>query len=360
VRDRSADAILIFRLGSIGDTVVALPCFHAIARRFPNSRRCLLTNSLTSVRASSAESILDGTGLVDEVLYYPVGDFSLGSLLALRREIRRLRPRTLVYLAERPGALPVLRDAAFFATMGLSNIIGLPWRADLRRCRREPSGVLEYEYRRLARTLAPAIAVSFTTRDWDMHLRSEESAKADAALASLPTLAVGSPAPARIAIAPGAKVAAKDWGESRWTELVRALAPRYAGTALILIGAADERDLCARVAQNWRGPVLNIAGSFSPRETAAILGRCDFLVCHDSGPMHIAATQRTACVALFGDYNLPCKWYPYGEQHSVIYEPRGVREIPVARVVASIDARLSTPATPNPSLSGPSFSRLST
>jgi heptosyltransferase-3 len=48
------DAVLIFRLGSIGDTVVALPCFHAIERAFPGHRRVLLTNSLTSVRASSA------------------------------------------------------------------------------------------------------------------------------------------------------------------------------------------------------------------------------------------------------------------------------------------------------------------
>lgn len=344
MRDKHTGDVLIFRLGSIGDTMVALPCFHAIARRFPDSRRILLTNSLTSVRASSAESILDGTGLIHEVIYYPVGDFSLARILAMRTEIRRLCPSTLIYLAERPDALSVWRDAAFFTTIGLANIIGLPWRADLRLCRLEPSGLLEYECARLARTLAPAMPVSFAAADWDLHLRAEECARADAALAAL-TLPSGETAScARLALAPGAKVAIKDWGEAQWTALVHALAPRHRGAALILIGAADERELCARVAQSWQGPVLNVAGSFSPRETAAVLRRCDLLVCHDSGPMHIAAAQQTPCVALFGNYNIPRKWYPYGDRHSVIHEPRGVREITVPRVLAAIDAQLATAA----------------
>jgi ADP-heptose:LPS heptosyltransferase len=336
--------VLIFRLGSIGDTVVALPCFHAIARRFPHSRRILLTNSLTSVRASSAESILDGTGLVHEVIYYPVGDFSLTRILALRREIRRLNPSVLVYLAERPGALSVLRDAAFFAAVGLGQIIGLPWRADRRRCRRDAAGLLEFECARLARTLAPQIPVSFSAEDWDMHLSPEENAKADTLFASVPACAAGATAPPRLAVSPGAKVAAKDWGEPAWTALVGSLAARYAGATLVLIGAADERSLCERVARQWQGPALNIAGVFSPRDTAAVLKRCDLLVCHDSGPMHIAAAQQTACVALFGDYNLPRKWFPFGDRHLVIHEPRGVREISVPRVAAAVHARLQRPA----------------
>src|SRR5277367_6065141 len=108
------DCILIFRLGSIGDTVVALPCFHAIARAYPRSHRVLLTNSLNSVRASSAESVLVGTGLIDETIYYPVGDFSLKSVMALSFELRRLHPASLIYLAERTSAAPVFRDLMFF------------------------------------------------------------------------------------------------------------------------------------------------------------------------------------------------------------------------------------------------------
>ena len=62
------------------------------------------------------------------------------------------------------------------------------------------------------------------------------------------------------------------------------------------------------------------------------------LVCHDSGPMHLAATQGTRCVALFGNFNRPRQWFPYGRDHVVIYEPLGVRHISVERVADAVEA----------------------
>src|SRR6266705_2608835 len=56
---RQVETIIIFRIGSLGDTVVALPCFHRIARSFANSRRILVTNVAVSQKAAPAESVLD-------------------------------------------------------------------------------------------------------------------------------------------------------------------------------------------------------------------------------------------------------------------------------------------------------------
>jgi ADP-heptose:LPS heptosyltransferase len=39
------DTILIFRIGSLGDTLVVLPAFHLIRQQYPTSRIVLLTNS---------------------------------------------------------------------------------------------------------------------------------------------------------------------------------------------------------------------------------------------------------------------------------------------------------------------------
>lgn len=326
------DCVLIFRLGSIGDTVVALPCFHAIARTYADSRRILLTNELTSMRTSSAESILDGTGLVDEVLYYPVGDFGIRQALTQIRALKRLRPSALIYLAERPTARPVYRDLAFFTAAGIRKIIGLPWNERLRKCRVDPlTHELEYEAERLARVLERDVPVSLSPANWDLRISASELATADAALdcAGSRTL---------IAISPGAKIAAKDWGADNWASLVRSLVSSFADVGLVMIGGRDERALCEAVAQPWKGQVLNLCGSLTPRETAATLRRCKLLVCHDSGPMHLAASQQTPCIALFGNYNRPHKWYPFGSGHRVIYEPRGVREISVQSVVREVKA----------------------
>jgi heptosyltransferase-3 len=337
------ECVLIFRLGSIGDTVVALPCFHAIARRYANYRRVLLTNALTSARTSSAESILDGTGLIDEVIYYPVGDFSIKQVMALLRELRRLRPVTLIYLAERATPGSVYRDFVFFKAAGAPKIVGLPWRERLRACAIDPEGLhLEYEVQRLARTLKRVVPVSLSPTNWDLKLSASELAKADALLHTVASSRV------LLAIAPGAKIAAKDWGSDNWTSLLQSLAARYADVALIMVGAGDERTLCDKVALPWAGPILNLCGTLTPRETAAALRRCKLMICHDSGPMHLAASQQTPCIALFGNYNRPRQWYPFGSGHRVIHEPGGVLEIGVERVAREVQRALdASPDSPD-------------
>jgi ADP-heptose:LPS heptosyltransferase len=118
--------------------------------------------------------------------------------------------------------------------------------------------------------------------------------------------------------------------------LLRHLAPEYGALPLVVIGAPDERGLCEEIATRWPGRVLNLCGASTPRQAAAVLRRCRLLVCHDSGPMHLAASQQTPCIALFGNYNLPRKWYPYGDGHTVIHEPRGMHEIGVEHVAAVV------------------------
>jgi ADP-heptose:LPS heptosyltransferase len=56
--------------------------------------------------------------------------------------------------------------------------------------------------------------------------------------------------------------------------------------------------------------------------------------------MHLAASQGTRCVALFGTYNIPRRWFPFGREHDVIYEPLGIRHIGVERVAGAIEAAI--------------------
>lgn len=331
--------ILIFRLGSIGDTVVALPCFHAIARRFADSRRVLLTNALASTRTSSAESVLGPSGLIDETLYYPSGESTLRQMMWVRREIRRLRPAALVYLAERHQASPVYRDIAFFKAAGVPRIIGAPLTRSVRECATDPrTQQLEFEVERLARALRPEIPVSLHANDWDLRLTRAELARAEEVTRPLDRRH------AVIAIAPGTKVAAKDWGANNWSTLIAALAAVNPEASLVVVGSGEERESCEKIAAPWRGPRLNLCGSVTPRETAAVLRGCTLLICHDSGPMHLAAAQQIPCVALFGNYNRPRKWYPFGCGHRVVRDERGVRAISVQQVLAQVSAALGVPS----------------
>ena len=194
------------------------------------------------------------------------------------------------------------------------------------------TGDLEHEAERLARILGEAMPVDLDEPSWDLRLSSAEQAVAGERLSGLlgwRPIAVFSP---------GAKIPAKDWGEERWGALIRLLQVRIPAISLVFVSAPDERQLTERLAQLWSGPKLNLCGELTPRESAAVMARCDLLVCHDSGPMHLAASQGTRCVALFGNFNRPRQWFPWGSEHGVIYEPYGISQIDVERVADAVEA----------------------
>jgi hypothetical protein len=53
-------SVLVYRLGSLGDTIVALPAFHAVRRAFPQTRITLLTSKPVSSKAAAAEEGIAG------------------------------------------------------------------------------------------------------------------------------------------------------------------------------------------------------------------------------------------------------------------------------------------------------------
>lgn len=57
---------------------------------------------------------------------------------------------------------------------------------------------------------------------------------------------------------------------------------------------------------------------------------------HDSGPMHLAASTGTPCVAIFGNYNMPRQWYPFGDQHRIIHNLAGLQAIHPEDVSAAV------------------------
>jgi heptosyltransferase-3 len=325
------ETVLIYRLGSMGDTVVALPCFHKIALTYPDARRIVITNRPVASSAAALEQILGGSGLVHGYIDYPLGLRNPLAIARLAREIKQSGARVLVYLTDRPQLLGVLRDIAFFRLLGIRRIIGAPIRKEQRRCKTDDkTGIQEPEAERLARCLSSLGRIDLDdAHAWNLRLRRDEIERA---LHSLSPLAGG----AFIAVHVGTKDAAKDWGEENWAKLLGELSREYPDLGLVFVGAADEGARCADLAANWRGPTLNLCGNLPPRSSAVVLSRAMLFIGHDSGPMHLASSQGTRCVALFGDHEPPRRWHPYGAGHRIIHDMRGVRAIQPAQVLRHV------------------------
>ncbi len=305
--------ILIYRLGSLGDTVVALPCFHLIRRKFPKAELRVLTNAPVANNAPPLFSVLDGSGLVDGHFEYPVSTRNPSVLWALIKRIRAWGPEMVIYLAPRHHGRDVARDWLFLRLCGISRLVGMPFKSTLRAPEIRADGLWERECQRLARCLAPlGDAEPQNPANWDLNLTPAELALA----ASVVTARVG-PDP-YIVLCIGTKLAGRDWGDDHWRRLVGGLLD-CCPHKFVFIGAASDRarsDLLGRVLPER---FVNLCGDLDVRISAAVLKGAVLYIGHDSGPMHLASAVRTPLVAIFSNRDKPGKWFPMGDKVRVLY-----------------------------------------
>lgn len=328
------ERIVIYRLGSLGDTVVALPCFHKVAERFPSAERIALTNFPVSSKAAPLEAVLQGSGLVHRAMAYPVGVRAPARIWKLARELRRLRADTLVYLTPSRGLAAAWRDVVFFRLCGFRRIIGAPLSRDRQHARRDERGEYERECERLARCLDTLGPIDLADPGaWDLRLSDAERRAGEAvtaAFANRPYLAINM----------GGKVAKNDWGLANWQAMLRRVTGSCPGFGLLIVGAAEDAERAEAVRPCWSGPVVDACGQLMPRVSAAAMAGAMLFVGHDSGPLHLAAAAGIPCVGLFGDNNPPRLWHPYGDAHRILHRMKGVMSITVDEVVSAVEQRL--------------------
>jgi ADP-heptose:LPS heptosyltransferase len=295
--------ILIYRLGSLGDTVVALPCFHLVRNAYPGAKITLLTNQPVSGKAAPALAILENSGLCDEAVSYPVGIRKVSELKKVRQTLRQIQPEALINLAAGRGRLKSLRDYLFFRSCGIKNIIGTPWRRKDLKARQFRDGTFEPESQRLASRLAVLGTIDLADqRFWDLKLTPGERNQASELLPLN--------AQSFVAVSVGTKVPVKDWGEDNWGKLLALLSEKLPDTTLVFLGAPDESERSEKLSRVWAGRSFNFCGKIPPRVSAAVLERCRLFIGHDSGPMHLAAAVGIPTVGLFAWHNPPGQWFP--------------------------------------------------
>jgi heptosyltransferase-3 len=305
--------VLIYRLGSLGDTVVALPCYHLIARAFPEAERRLLTNFPVHAKAPAAAAVLGGSGLVHGYMRYTVGTRRVDELLRLAWQIRRFRPDVLIYLMDLRAAADIRRDEMFFRLAGgVKKIVGVPVGQDLERRCDPATGLYEPEASRLGRLIRELGDVrEDDLANWDLRLTDAEREKAAAALGGLeaqPLMVCG----------PATKMQAKDWEKDKWRALLGRLRKAYPDHGLALVGAPEDAEYSEYAAQEWTGSKVNLCGQLTPRETAAVIAHGEMFLGPDSGPMHLAASFGVPCVIAFSAHGLPGVWFPTGQQHQIV------------------------------------------
>lgn len=127
-----------------------------------------------------------------------------------------------------------------------------------------------------------------------------------------------------LAVAPGSRWPTKRWLIDRFARVAQDLA-RQRDAAVVLLGDASDTSLAQTLRSQLGVPVLDCTGQLAIMQTAALLQRCQLLVCNDSGLMHMATALAVPVVAIFGPTVQEFGFYPMQEQARVVSHPLACR-----------------------------------
>jgi lipopolysaccharide heptosyltransferase II len=332
--------VLVVRLRSIGDTVLATPSLHALRRFLPSARIDVLLEDWVA-------PVLDGFTEVDNVIRIERG----ASTLARARTARELRAARYDVAFNLHGG-----TTATLLTRGSGA--------------RHRVGYGDYQYGRLHNHTAPS-PVELWGRT------SVHSVEQQLALLGWTGVPVSDGPPTRLAVTqtaaasieaklraarldltapfalihPAAAFATKQWASGNFARVVEYLCERHINS--VAIAGPNEAEVINQLSRETSARLYAFTDLSLP-EVTALASRSKVFIGNDSGIAHIAAAVRTPSVVIFGSSNTT-HWRPWASAPAEIVreelacqpcpgytcsefdQPECIRRVTVERVTAALE-----------------------
>jgi predicted lipopolysaccharide heptosyltransferase III len=338
---RDVRKVLLVRLRSIGDTVLATPSAAALKRFLPNVEVDILVEDWVA-------PVLDSHPHIDNVIV-----LERGGLVARTRAARELRSAGYDVVYNLHGG-----TTATFLTRATGA--------------RHRVGYKMYQYAQLHNHQAPSPLLLWgqqKTHSVEQQLallgwtgvpvtdrpRTQLGVSPEAAQAIDERLTAAGLNDRKFAlIHPAAAFATKQWATENFARVVEFLAER--GYASVAIAAPHENAILENLTSEASVGIVTF--ELSLPEVTALASRSQLFVGNDSGIAHIAAAVGTPSVVIFGSSNI-AHWRPWNRASAeVVFEempcqpchgyfcekfsqPECILRVPVARVTAAIERCLS-------------------
>jgi ADP-heptose:LPS heptosyltransferase len=127
-------------------------------------------------------------------------------------------------------------------------------------------------------------------------------------------------------INPGGNWPPKRWPKKKFAGLCKSLKERYS-CAVLITGSANDAELAKDIIGLSQGAAISICGKTDLKQLAAIMRKASLVVSNDSGPMHIAVSQRVPTIALFGPTSENITG-PYGDSDFLVIHKWNDCDIP--------------------------------
>jgi heptosyltransferase I len=295
--------ILVIKPSALGDIVHSLPFLDSVKRRFPEAR-------VHWVVARGLHEILEDHPLISRLWvidkdHWKKAGRAVDTFRVIRKLSRELRAERFDFVVDLQG---LLRSGLIAFSTGSAVRVGFSEAREgsrffySHRVRGGRDVHAVQRYLKAAHFLGCPEASATEDLKFPFPVAALDSAIRD----SLPD--------DYVVVAPSAGGDSKRWPAERFGRL----AARLPFRSVIIASRADAR-IAEEVAAFSRGKAVSLAGKTTIPEMAAVIKGAKFLVCNDTGPMHIAAALNVPVFALFGPTN-PVRTGPFGAIHTIIRE----------------------------------------
>jgi len=289
--------ILVIRLSSLGDVLLATPVVRLLKRAFPDAE-------LDSAVAQEFAAVWEHNPYISRVISVDRTRDALAMAHAARRHLAK-RYDLVIDLQRN------IRSCALW--LGLARRV--------LRVSKERIGKLRIVWRKrttiylphvVERYCGPLEQLGITDDGGGLELWLPEERSS----AVYPPTARAKQSDQTIGLAPGARHNTKQWLPSGFARIAQTLQEQ--GWNVVLFGSSRERDLCEKIARTLDPRSTQVVVGNDLSMTARFLDRCSLLVCNDSAAVHLAAARRVPVVVVYGSTVPAFGFTPYRVPHRIV------------------------------------------
>lgn len=284
--------VLIIRFSSIGDIVLTTPVIRSLKLAHPEVEVHYLTKA-------GFAPILQHNPYIDQLhlltsdnwksLMQVLKAANFDHIIDLHHNLRTLR---IKWALRRPSSSFDKQNLRKFRMVHLkAHSLTIPHIVD-----------------RYLATLRP-LGIQPDGKGLDFFLSSEIEAKADAIWAESEISRQGPP----LAIVLGATYATKRWIPEYFVEFIQAY-----GKPVVLLGGPDAIEEAKLIKESVDIPLIDAVGTYPLLTAAALMKRCQAVLSHDTGFMHIAAAFGMSIYSLWGNTVPEFGMTPYQSPHKIL------------------------------------------
>lgn len=298
-KQKNYKKIIVFRTGSIGDTICAMPALNCILDAYPNSDVDILINA--------GKNKVSPASLLDLEKFNETIDYSGFSKLGLIQFLRKRNYDLFIELPQYDNSLfTSLRNILVIKLAGISS--GFGWSFDqhfIFKKKQEKQHHFDNERDRLLNIL---ILNGLGCKEKEKYLF-----KADQSENEIPSEIDLSKK--TIALVVGSNREKNKWPIANFVELASYFSNK--GHQILLIGGKNEEVYT----KDFKGiiNVVNLINKLSLIQLRIVLNKISLTVSNDTGPMHISYSVNTPTIALFSSRDFPGKWYPPENKNNLVF-----------------------------------------